>query len=405
MDWKFIHEHNELIQSLILDQMRLIKRGICFPVYTKIRNLPIWIKIEEFGGYQAPDKLGVISNDTEIIILESDDKDSPENLHKFQFPRLTIVPHPGFEFICNSSLKIPDICSFQNHSFKIQKNDLIPNDVLLMPDVLLSKIFKIVPKDRIVLSSNFSKASKFNGSIIYSKNGSKIYFDPVKHSDETIISTPEGIAIKTNSSEPNQFHVIPSVAPNGFNELADFLQKTSHRLVLFHGSAGSGKTKLIHDAINQLNYSLNFLLKLKYIDLMNSDLIIDLKMDVSTVFFLDHFDEYLLRESESDEKITIKYSNVSKKILHFLQMQKDSRFILISRSSKVFSRFSTIISLPFDSVFKFESSETWNLNLKTEPLDCIYGLDDAKKFLEINILNPLQFSNIYKANQMNLYSR
>ena len=72
-DWEFLHENFELVQSTVLDQIRLIRRGDRIPIFTSLRKSPLWIFIEEFSGYQSIDTLGIISNDTELVVVETAD--------------------------------------------------------------------------------------------------------------------------------------------------------------------------------------------------------------------------------------------------------------------------------------------------------------------------------------------
>ena len=50
---------------------------------------------------------------------------------------------------------------------------------------------------------------------------------------------------------------------NDFKDLNDYaklLRETAHRMILFHGRSGCGKTQAVRDAIDQLNFSPEFFL-------------------------------------------------------------------------------------------------------------------------------------------------
>ena len=399
-DWEFLHEHFELVQATILDQIRLIKRGEQIPIHTNVRKQILWIKIEEFGGYKSSGKLGIISNDTELEIIENLNKNI-ENPAIFRFPTLLAVPHSEFTFKCNSNHKLPKICSFKEHSFKVLQDDSVPQNVALVPDLVLSRLFKIVPKHQFILSEGPNSPVAYSNICHYSVDGSDCLFEPSEHLNESIIETSNGIAVKIVKPEAEK-NIIAQLTPSEFNGLADFLHKSTHKLILLHGKAGIGKTKNIMEAINQLNYSCDFVKKTVYVDLLTSDF---LSIDAPAIIFIDHIDEYLQMESESSEARSIKkYIILCRKISELL-LQKGNIIVCVSRSTKVFSNYSYILSLPFDYIFTFQKSENWDFNQNPMPLNCVHGLEDAKKSLEEHLLNPLQFSAIYKANQMNLYSR
>ena len=404
-DWKFLNENYETIQSLILDQIRLIKKGQSLPIYTIIRKTPLWIKIEEFGGYQTSDVLGIISNDTELVVTDSKKSDNQsDNYFEIEIPSLIAVPTSDFHFSCNSSHEIPELCSYRDESFIVRKCESVPNNVLFVPDIILSKFFKRLPKEKIILSSGSKFSNSYSGTYTFSADGIVREFESNQHSNETIISTSDGIIIKTSEIDFNQINRIKPLNIPMRNSFAELLLETFYKCVLFHGQAGSGKTKAAQDAIRYLNYSPNFLSQIIYIDLLTSSLNINFIEDSSIVFVIDHVDEYLQSQPEIEKDVT-KFILFFKKILDFLQICKGNRVILISRSSEIFSKYSSIAMFQFDHIFTSENSKTWNFEANLEPLTSVFGLNEAISLLERFILNPLQFSNAYMANQMDVHSR
>lgn len=404
-DWRFLHENYEIIQTLILDQIRLIKRGQSLPIFTDIRKTPVWIKIEEFGGYQSSDALGIISNDTELVVIDSckDNQNMDEN--DIKIPPLFAVPSTDLYFSCNPFQKIPEICSYQDETFRIKKSESVPPNVLLVPDFILSEIFQMKSKEKIILSPSYKSAASYSGTFNFSVDGNTCNFDYKQHEIETIISVSNGIVVKTSKIDFNQINQIRAVDIESKNVLATFLIETNHKFVLFHGHPGSGKTKITIEAIKNLNYSANFLSSTIYIDILTSTININFSNETSTVFIIDHVDEYLQSDSEMDEKTITKYVLLYRKIADILLVCKENRVILISRTSKIFSNFSSIAALQFDHIFTLENSKSWNFKVNQEPLDSVFGLNEAKKILERCILNPLQYSDAYKANQMDVHSR
>lgn len=382
-----------------MDQIRLIKRSDQYPIYTNIRKQPLWIKVEEFGGYQPSNKLGIIADNTELVIIDTCDIKTENN---FDFPSFIAVPHFGFEFMCNSQYKLPQICSFNDHYFKVLQNEAVPQNVLLVPEIILRDVFKLNPKQNIKLSdgSNISSID-YSNVVHYSVDGLKCHFNESEHLKESIISSPNGIAVKMPQTVSKEVIVIKSKVPGELNEFAQFLNKTLKKFILFHGSAGTGKTKCVREATQQLNFKPYFLYQIFYIDLLTSDFN---STQNSGLFLFDHVDEYLQVETEIDDKTIRKYVNLYRKIAELL-LQRNNRIVFISRSPKSFSPFSKVLTLPFDSTFSLETSKTWKFSKTSEELNCVFGLTEAKKSLERHILNPLQFSDIYHANQMNLYSR
>jgi hypothetical protein len=405
-DWKFLNDNYEMIQSLILDQIRLIKKGQSLPIYTNLRKLPLWIKIEEFGGYQTSDALGMISNNTELVVIDSKfDNQSSHNSEIDKFTSLLAVPTSDFHFSCNSSHEIPELCSFRNESFRIRKLETVPPNILLVPDFILSKIFNLNAKEKITLSPSLKYSNSYTGSYSFSVNGNVCEFENNMHTKETIISTPNGVAIKTSEIDFNHINRIrPYIKPSK-NIFTELLLDTFFKCVLLHGLAGSGKTKAAQEAIQYLNYLPNFLSQIIYIDLLKSSLNLNFSEEIPIVFVIDHVDEYLQSQSDIEEKDAIKYILLCKKIVDILQYCKSNRVILISRSSRIFSNYSSIVTLQFDRIMTFEGSKKWDFEVNPEPLACVFGLNEAKFMLERFILNPLQYSDAYMANQMDVYSR
>lgn len=403
-DWKFLNENYEAIQSLILDQIRLIKKGQSLPIYTSIRKLPLWITIEEFGGYQTSAVLGIISNDTELVVIDSKSDNQVNNHFEIEIPSLFAVPTSDFYFSCNSSNEIPELCSYRDESFRIRKCESVPRNVLFVPDIILSKFFQMHPKEKICLSSGSKFSNSYSGTYNFSVDGNVCEFESNQHSNETIISTSNGITIKTSEIDFNQTNCIKPLNIPVNNYFSELLLETIYKCVLFHGQAGSGKTKAAQTAICHLNYSSNFLSQIIYIDLLTSSLDFNFLEESSIVFVIDHVDEYLQSQPGIEKDIT-KYILFRKKIIDILQICKDNRVILISRSSEIFSYFSSIAMFQFDRIFTAEDSKNWNFEINPAPLTSIFGLNEAKSLLERFILNPLQFSNAYMANQMDVHSR
>lgn len=405
-DWKFLHENFELIQTTVLDQIRLIKRGDRIPIHTSIRKSPLWIFIEEFSGYQSRDTLGIISNDTELIVVEKTDNHMKNKL-KEQNTSLIAVPSSQTRFSCNPSHNLPQICSFKDHNFKVLADERVPKNCIIIPHVILADVFKISPKDKIIISeANSDKSTPFSSFIHYTIDGSMPKLNPNEHNNETIISSSNGFSVKTSDSNIEQ---IVQLKCNDFKDLNDYaklLRETAHRMILFHGRSGCGKTQAVRDAIDQLNFSPEFFSKLVYVDLLTSELDLNYNFNDSPIsFIMDHVDEFLLEEAEVDEKVNKKYAQLCKKLENILLMHEENRVTLISRSSKLFSRFSSKISLPFDFIFTLEKQNSWRFKLNDASFDSVFGLSEAKSQLQYHILHPLQFADVYKSNQMNLHSR
>lgn len=405
-DWIFLHENFELIQSTILDQIRLIKRGNRVPVFTSIRKSPIWLLIEEFGGYQSLDILGIISNETELVVVEASDSHAEHSIPE-ETILLMAVPSSNLHFSCNPIHNLKRICSIKNHSFRIVADEKVPNNCICIPNVIMSDVFKINPKDNVLLSiSNDGTDVPFTSFIHYTVDGSKPEFAASEHCNESIISVYNGVSIKIKSSSSNSDEIITIKTLNfdNLNSYAKLVLETSHRMILFHGQSGSGKTEAVLDAINQLNFCSHCKSKIIYVDLLTSELDSNYDFYSPTIFILDHVDEYLTDESDSDEKMNKKYAKLWKKLEWMLQMNTENRMTIISRSSKIFSKLSTKITLPFDYIFTLEKANNWKFQMNRDPFESVFGLKEAKSLLELHILHPLQFSDVYKFNQMNLYS-
>ena len=369
------------------------------------RKSPLWIFVEEFGGYQSPDVWGIISNETELVVIEASNSHlDPKKID--EIPLLVAVPSSQLHFSCNTSHNLPLICGFKDHNFRVISDDKTPKDCIFIPNVIMTKIFKIEPKDKILLSKINDKNSVPSTSFIhYTLNESKPEFDPSEHANESIISSPDCISIKNSNSNRDEIVRIKCTSFDNFNVYADLLRQTSHRMILFHGQSGCGKTEIVHNAVNQLNFCPEYSSKIIYIDLLTSELVTNHNYNSSITFILDHTDEYLLQEPDLDENINVKYMKLCKKLESILQMHKENRVTLISRSSKIFSKFATIFLLPFDFIFTLEKLNDWKFHLNCDPFDSVFGLNEAKSLLELHILHPLQFSEVYKLNQMNLHSR
>lgn len=404
-DWNFLHENFELIQSTILNQIRLIRRGDRIPIYTSLRKSHLWILIEEFGGYQSPDILGIISNETQLVVVDAADshvnhKTCEENLN------LIAVPSSQLHFSCNPIHNLKRICSINNHSFRIVADEKVPKNCIFIPNVIMSDILKVDPKDKILLSiHNDENTVSFTSFIHYRVDGSKPDFNVLEHSNESIISAYNGFSIK--SSQFNFDSTINMKRSNfdNLNDYAKLLLETSHRMILFYGQSGSGKTEVVLAAINQLNFCPEYTSKIIYVDLLTSELESNCYLNCPKTFILDHVDEYLIDDPDADEKMKKKYAKLSKKLEWIAQMNTENRVTIISRSSKIFSKLSTTVSLPFDYIFAMEKANNWKFQMNRSPFDSLFGLKEAKSLLELHILHPLQFSNVYKFNQMNLHSR
>lgn len=402
-DWKLLHEDFESLQSQILEQCRLVKRRNQFPIYSNSRKAPLWIKVEEFGGYQSPEKLGIISDDTELVFVDSPNelgRTDDNNAYSF-----IVVPSSGFDFVCNPAQTIANVCSFQSHQFLVRKCEKVPRGVLLIPDIILNEVFRVSPKDEIDILASVSTALEFSGIIHYSVDGATCNFEAGKHLNETIIAAPNGIAVKSFANESSQIHRFKTPASLESNSFSEFISQTKHRMILFHGQSGCGKSKAVADAIQYLNYSSSYLFKIVYIDLMTTDLYINSDIDLFSTIIFDHADEYLQIESDAEDEVTRKYVNMCRYISELLSMHKTAKVVLVSRSSKAFSRLSSAFSLRFDYSFRLEASKGWSFDVNPEPLISVFGLEEAKSSLHRLILNPLQFYRVYAANNMDLHSR
>lgn len=405
-DWKFLHENFELIQTTVLDQIRLIKRGDRIPIHTTIRKSPLWICIEEFSGYQSRDTLGIISNDTELIVVEKTDNRMKNKLQE-QTISLIAVPSSQTHFSCNPGHNLPQICSFKDNNFKVLADERVPKNCIIIPHVILTDVFKISPKDEIIISEAKSdKSMPFTSFIHYTLDGSKPSLNPNEHNNETIISTSNGFSVKISDSNTEQIVKLKCKDFNELNDYAKLLHETAHRMILFHGRSGCGKTQTVRDAIDQLNFCPEYFSKIVYVDLLTTELNLNYNFnDVPISFILDHVDEFLFEEAEVDEKVNKKYAQLCKKLENILLMHEENRITVILRSSKLFSRFSSKISLPFDFIFTLEKSNSWSFEFNADPFDSVFGLNEAKSQLQYHILHPLQFADVYKFNQMNLHSR
>lgn len=405
-DFMFVHENYELIQSTVLDQIRLIKRGDRIPIHLSIRKSPVWISIEEFGGYQSPNILGIISNETELVVVELNHNNIKSIKVEEKLPHLFAVPSLKPYFACHSFHNLPEICSYKNHSFKILKDDSVHKNCILIPYVIIYNIFKISSKEKIQFSRIHEDMNvPFSSFTHYTFDGMKPEINLLEHSNESIISSPNGISIKTNYSNSDEVIKLKSESNlDNLNTYTNLLLETSYRMILFNGQSGCGKTEIVLETINQLNFRPDYFSRIIYIDLLTSDFESHFDLNSSKTFILDHVDEYL-QEGQDDEKINRKYVKLWKKLEWILLMNIENRITIISRTAKIFSKLSTKFSLPFDYVFKHEKSNNWNLQLNHNRFDSIRGLSYAISLLELHILHPLQFSNIYKFNQMNLHSR
>lgn len=402
-DWKLLYQDFESLQSLILNQIRLVKRGNLFPIYSKSRNTPLWIKVEEFDGYKSPEKLGVISNDTELVFIDSISEPSP-NVSSFVHSFI-VVPTFGFEFHCNSAHGTPDICRFKDHQFIVRKCETVPQGVLLVPDIILKDVFKICSKEKIEICSSISEIPEFFSTINYSADGGICIFESSNHLIETIISTPTGIVVKSSNSEPNV--IIPLNTEKSFesNSFSEFISKTEHRIILFNGQSGCGKSKAIGDAIQYLNHSSSYLFKMIYFDLLETSDLSFSNIEDFSVIILDHVDEYLLVESDSDDEVTKKYIRLCRDISDLVSMYKMVKFVIVTRSNKDFTQFLPKFPLRFDYSFSLQKFEGWTFDINLQPFEDVLGLVEAKLSLQRLILNPLKFYSVYKANNMDLHSR
>ena len=393
-------------QSTVLDQIRLIRRGDRIPIFTSLRKSPLWIFIEEFSGYQSIDTLGIISNDTELVVVETADNHMKYKALNEIIP-LIAVPSSLTYFTCNPSQNLPQICWFKEHSFKVLADENVPENCIIIPNVVLTDILKITPKEKILLKQfNDKKNVSFTSFIHYTLDGERPDFNPIEHNNETIISSSNGISIKTSDSNFEQMIKLKTVDFTNLNVYARLLSETFHRMILFHGQPGYGKTETILEAINQLNFRSDYFSKIIYIDLLTSELDPNYSFnDGPITFIMDHVDEFLLEETDFDEKMNKKYVRLWKNLEYILSMHNNNRVTLVSRSSKIFSKFSSKISFPFDFIFTLEQSNIWKFNLNEDPFNSVFGLNEAKSQLQLHILHPIRFANLYIFNQMNLHSR
>lgn len=348
--------------------------------------------------------LGIISNDTELVIIDYND-DQGINRLDTEIPTLLAVPSVNFTFLCNPCHKVPEICSYRDEYFRISTCDSVPPNVLLVPDLILSDFFNLMPKDKILLSPGVKYSESYSGTFNFSLDESLCEFDPNQHPNETIISTSNGIVVKTSKIDFDQITQIRPLNLSKMNVLTQFLLDSSHKFILFHGQPGSGKSKNALEAVNQLNYDPKFFSQAIYIDLLSSPSNINVPEEKSIVAVIDHLDEYLQPHFETDEKNIMDYILLFKKIRGILQSCNENRVVLISRSIRVFSNFSSIVPLQFDHIFALENSKHWEFKVNPEPLTSVFGLNEAKYLLERYILSPLQFSHAFITNQMDVHSR
>ena len=411
-DLTFLHENFKIIESLILDQIRLVRRGDLVPIFTNHRNKPLWIKIEEFGGYQTPEKVGIIGNDTELIVME--EFETTLQIENLVISKLVAVPSSKFTFSANPCQRLPQICSFKGYNFKIEKDENVPIGILVVPDVILHMIFELLPKDIIALKHNSCEdiTDENCGLKHFSADGLLCEFDRKFRRKETIIPASNGIVVKTKHHDSEEIIYCKRIITKTLNKFSEMLSKSSSRLILFHGPAGCGKSETAIEAIDQLNYSYNFLLPIIYSDLITIDekkflLQTQKSKNINHLLILDHVDEYLKSDSdEADDKNAIKYMKLCHLISNIIEFNKRSKIVLIVRSLKSLSRFFSISSLPVDEIFSMEESKNWKFNCSVSSNTYLNfrGLDEAKSLLERYILNPLRFSDVFRANGMNLYS-
>lgn len=402
-----------MLQNRILDQHRLVKKGIRMPIYTDSRMDPFYIVIEELCGYKSNSVYGILSNDTELVVINSSDcADDINSSPRFE-PRiidLVSIPTTSFKFFSNSLCGLSRLCSFKEHSFIVEIDDSLPEGVILVPEIILISIFKLRAKSKICISSNSSKVFDMTllGQYHFSVDGLNCKYDSNIHIGETVIPCDNGIIAFSNEIGTTKVCPIEISSLLPLNCFASFLHSSSKRMILFHGPSGCGKSKTVLDAMTQLNFRPDFHFQFQYLDLSVKSFTIDESLYVydKSIIILDHADEYLNEnENEDREKPSRKLFKLHYTIMNLLSRSSLCRICLIVRSIRDFSGFLKNAPLPFDFLFTSvpEKSE-WGLAKPHGPWNDIFGQKHAKLQLERYILNPIRFNYIFQANNMKLHS-
>lgn len=418
-DWSLVHANFEVLQAVILDQVRLVRRGDHIPLFTPLRAEPVWIRIDEFGGYQQADRLGILHNDTEVIVLSEPPTCETRDTCREQV--LRVLPARSNYFAIHSSiLHGTQHMSLLNHRVRVSPDDTLPPGYLQVPDAILAEIFRLSPKSFVTVRLEGDAPDSRPPPRVILLSSTTGRDDPPSathihnllktHPSETIIplSCDTFIVREPGDAGPTEIRHFTSLSRGVSNVLATFILeqmiKSNRRLCLFSGGIGSGKTRLVHEAIRFLDYSSHCPLQIGYLDALCDPLSASLRP--SQLIVVDHVDEFLDQEEDDTGRFASRRYMELCSLVETVLLQTDGRVMLITRSNRALAPHLSTHPLPVDCVFSNQPSwdgaprDTAPLRSTPAPLPLVLGLEEAKAVLAQHIFNPLRFASLYRANGM-----
>lgn len=379
--WRLVNENRDLIEGIILDQIRLMKRHQRVPLWFEDQNTMIWIRLESGGEY------GLLGFDTELIVEQA----SESSVIEFE---ITLIPglRDGFYWRKAGGLhRIGDEAIVNVHS-----DPQIPEGFLQIPYYILDHLFQLPSKSKITCKKVAKSKLEYPHQWIISLKE----IDPaiVALQFESVVFVGEGAAM-IGSAEPRKNIIYQKIpAPPVMNELATFLLNES-KLLLIEGEAGVGKTAQIQQAISALNWNHDFGLPIKYYDLQSETPLLGI-FSSKCLYILDHFDEYFEEEGEEAKELD-KFRKIVKQINHSTQTLGHSVTLVVRSSRNLIKYMQGCGWLSFDASFTIEKSCNTSVTLTDSPtFDHVLGSQSALLQLKRLLFNPIKYEHIYAANGM-----
>lgn len=382
--WRLVNENRGLIEGIILDQIRLMKRHQRVPLWFGDQNVMIWIRLESGGEY------GLLGFDTELIVEQAGEAAVVDE-NEFQ---MTLIPglKDGFYWRKAGGLyRIGEDAVVNVHS-----DPQIPEGFLQISYYILDHLLQLTSKSKINCKKVAKKKLEYPHQWILSSKEAKPVI--VSFQFESVVFVEAGAAM-IGSAVPRKNIIYQKIpAPPLMNELVTFLLN-EQKLLLIEGEAGVGKTAQIQQAIHALNWSYDFVLPIKYYDLQTETPILA-NNSSKCLYILDHFDEYFEGEGEEAQELD-KFRNIVKQINHSTQTLGQSIALIVRSSRNLIKYMRSCGWLSFDAKFTIEKSCNASLIVTDSPaFDHVLGTHSALRQLKRLLFHPIKYEHIYAANGM-----
>lgn len=380
--WMLLNKNRDSIESIILDQIRLMKRHQRLPIW--FGDQVIWIKLESGGEY------GLLGFDTELIVEQATEAVQVEEIEMSLIPGL----RDGFYW-----KKSAGLYRIREETVRIQADPQIPEGFLQVPYYLLEHVFALPPKSKINCERVVKTKLEFPHQWTISHSAATNTFNSLNSFDfESIMFVAEGTAV-IGSTEARKNIQYKEVKPIQFDELATFLMKKP-KIALIEGDAGVGKTIQIQQAIMALNWRHEFPLIIKYYDMLSETPIIGNER-FRTLYILDHFDEYFEEQEEAEPENRQKFLKIAKQINHATQTLDHSVAIIVRSCRNLTKYMRGCGMLSFDASFTCETVKNTSMTLIDSPaFDHVLGSQATLLRLKCLLFNPIKYEHIYAANGM-----